>query len=181
MLLGSIDPSILTGPEFTSSPRFPEGARSDRYENEDVLEAVGITTGADSLAGELALAEMDGAAEDAAFGGASELTRMNAITTASTATALPVIVQKSARPRCIGPPRRSRLTLGKRNIPFYPVAPAQPDSRRFWTVAVIERQTTAPMDERRHRTPSVLAVPTWAMPGLKSQRSAQVARPELGD
>jgi hypothetical protein len=95
----------LTGPGFTSSPRFPEGTRSERYENEDVLEVFGITTGADSTAGELALAEMDGAAEEAAFGGAPELTRINAVIAATAATALPIIVQKSARPRCIGPPR----------------------------------------------------------------------------
>jgi hypothetical protein len=48
----------LTGPGFTSSPRFPEGARSERYENEDVLEVFGTTTGADLPAGELALAEV---------------------------------------------------------------------------------------------------------------------------
>jgi hypothetical protein len=48
----------LTGPGFTSSPRFPEGTRSERYENEDVLEVFGTTTGADLPAGELALAEV---------------------------------------------------------------------------------------------------------------------------
>jgi hypothetical protein len=94
----------LTGPGFTSSPSFPEGARSERYANEDVLEVFGITTGADSPAGELALAEMDGAGEEAAFGGVPELTRINAITTVTAATMLPVIVPKSVRPRCIDPP-----------------------------------------------------------------------------
>jgi hypothetical protein len=94
----------LTEPGFTSSPRLPEGTRSERYESEDVLEVFGITTEADSPAGELALAEMDGAGAEAAFGGAPELTRINAITAATTATTLPVMVQKNARPRCIGPP-----------------------------------------------------------------------------
>jgi hypothetical protein len=98
----------LTGPGFTSSLRFPEGARSERYENGDVLEVFGITTGADSPAGELALAEMDGAGKEAAFGGVPELTRINAITTAIAAATLPIIVQKSARPRCIGPPTHHR-------------------------------------------------------------------------
>jgi hypothetical protein len=37
-------------PRFTSSLRFPEGVRSERYENEEVLEVSGITTGADGLA-----------------------------------------------------------------------------------------------------------------------------------
>jgi hypothetical protein len=48
----------LTGPGITSPLSFPEGVRSVRYENEDVLEVVGTTTGADSPAGKLALAEM---------------------------------------------------------------------------------------------------------------------------
>jgi hypothetical protein len=102
----------LTGPGFTSWWRFPEGARSERYENEDVLDVFGITTGAGSPAGEPALAEMDGAGEEAAFGGVPELTRVNAITIATAATMLPIIVQKSARPRCIGPPAPSCLNLG---------------------------------------------------------------------
>jgi hypothetical protein len=49
MLLGYIDPDILTGPGFTSSRKAPEGCRSERYETEDVLEVSGTTTGADSL------------------------------------------------------------------------------------------------------------------------------------
>jgi hypothetical protein len=102
----------LTGPGFTSSPRFPEGTRSERYEKEDVLEVFGITTGADSPAGELALAEMDGAGEEAAFGGVPELTRINAIITVAAATMLTIIVPKSVRPRCIGPPTPSCLNLG---------------------------------------------------------------------
>lgn len=67
-----------------------------------MLEVFGITTGADSPAGELALAEMDGAGEEAAFGGVPELTRINVITTATAATTLPIIVQKSVRPRRTG-------------------------------------------------------------------------------
>jgi hypothetical protein len=86
----------LTGPGFTWSAKFPEGARSDRYENEDVLEVFGITTGADSTDEELALGEMDRASEETDFGGAPELTRINVITTAAAAKTLPIIVQKSA-------------------------------------------------------------------------------------
>ena len=81
-----------------------------------MLEVFGITTGAGSLVGELALAEMDGAGEGAAFGGVPELTRINAITIATTATMLPIIVPKSVRPRCIGPPAPSCLNLGNFSI-----------------------------------------------------------------
>ena len=73
-------------------PRFPEGVRSARYENEDVLEVFGTTTGADLPAGELALAEMEGTGDEAAFGGVPELTWITVITTATAATMLPVIV-----------------------------------------------------------------------------------------
>src|ERR1700689_397562 len=77
---------------------------------------------------------MGGTGEEAAFGGVPELTRINAITTATAATTLPIIVQKSVRPRCIGPPRRSCLSLG--NVASsHLVALADPDSHRFWTVA----------------------------------------------
>ena len=81
-----------------------------------MLEVSGITTGADSPAGELGLAEMDGEGDEADFDGAPELTRISAITTATTATPHPMIDQKSARPRCIGPPRRPCLSRDKRNI-----------------------------------------------------------------
>src|SRR5262249_5326455 len=50
--------------------------------------------------------------EEAAFGGAPELTRITAITTATAATTLPIIAQTSVRPRRIGPPRPSCLSLG---------------------------------------------------------------------
>src|SRR5262249_36604462 len=112
MRLGEIDPDILTGPGFTSSPRFPEGVRSERYLNEDVLEVLGITTGADSAAWELGLAEMAATGEEAAFGGAPEVTRITAIATATAATTLPIITQTSVRPCRKGPPRPSRLSLG---------------------------------------------------------------------
>src|SRR5215831_6722920 len=55
---------------------------------------------------------MRGTGEEAAFGGAPELTMITAITTATAATTLPVITQTSARPRRIGPPRPSCLSLG---------------------------------------------------------------------
>jgi hypothetical protein len=47
MLLGYIDPAIVTGPWFTSSPRSPEGFMSERYVNDDPL--AGRTTGVDVL------------------------------------------------------------------------------------------------------------------------------------
>jgi hypothetical protein len=50
--------------------------------------------------------------EGAALGGVPELARINAITTATAATTLPIIAQKSVRPRRISPPRRSYLSLG---------------------------------------------------------------------
>jgi len=122
----------LTGPGLTSSLRFPDGARSERNENEDVLEVFGITTGADSAAGELALAETDDAGEEIGSGGAPESTRINAVTTAATATTLPAVVQKTVRRRRrIGPPRQSRLSLGKRNIFSIRWHSAGPDSRHF--------------------------------------------------
>jgi len=55
---------------------------------------------------------VEGAGEEAVLGGVPELTRINAITTATAATALPAIAQKSVRPRCIAPPRRSCLSSG---------------------------------------------------------------------
>jgi hypothetical protein len=67
--------------------------RSERYENDDALDASGTTTGADWLAGGLALAEVGGAGEEAACCGVSELTWIRAITTATAATTLPIIVQ----------------------------------------------------------------------------------------
>ncbi|HEX6854265.1 MAG TPA: hypothetical protein VF204_03105, partial [Streptosporangiaceae bacterium] len=114
-----------------------------------MLEAFGITTGAGLAAGELALAEMEGAGEEAAFGGAPELTRINVITTATAVTALPIIVQKSARPRCIGPPRRSCLSLGKRNILsirwHWPTPTA---FGPFWTVALRDQLRSIPPGRR---------------------------------
>src|SRR5215471_1496713 len=55
---------------------------------------------------------MGGTGEEAAFGGAPELTRITAITTATAATTLPIITQTRVRPRRIGPPRPSCLSLG---------------------------------------------------------------------
>ena len=57
---------------------------------------------------------MGGADEEAAFGGVPELTWIKAITTATAATTLPIIVQKSVRLRRIGPPRPS--CLSRRNL-----------------------------------------------------------------
>ena len=106
-----------------------------RYENEDVLEVVGITTGADSPPGELAPAEMDGAGEEAAFGGAPELTRINAIITVAAATMLPIIIQESVRLRCMGPPRPSCLSLGgaSRRSPKQSFAPSSRAGRQLET------------------------------------------------
>jgi len=86
-----------------------------------VLEVSGITTGADGLAWGLALAEAEGTGEEAVFGGVPELTRTSAIAIANAATMLPVIVQKSVRPRRIGPPRPSCLGLG--NLVSSPAIP----------------------------------------------------------
>ena len=127
-----------------------------------MLEAFGITTGAGLAAGELALAEMDGAGEEAAFGGAPELTRINVITTATAVTALPIIVQKSARPRCIGPPRRSCLSLGKRNILsvrwHWPTPTA---FGPFWTVALRDQLRSIPPG-RRARICAAVTCPAGA-------------------
>jgi hypothetical protein len=62
----------LTGPGIINWARSPEGCRSERYENEEVLEVSGVTTGADSLARELAVAE-GGTDDEAAFDGVPEL------------------------------------------------------------------------------------------------------------
>jgi hypothetical protein len=66
---------------------------------------------------------MAGTSEEAAFCGVPELTWITAITTATAATMLPVIVQKSVRPRCIGPPRPS--------YPSLPLTWPLPADRRF--------------------------------------------------
>jgi hypothetical protein len=102
----------LTGPGFTSSPRFPEGFRSERYDNDDVLEVLGITTGADLLVGVLAPADAGGTGEEAAFDDEPDVTFSTTNTTATAATTIPIIVQKSVRPRGMGPPRPSCLRRG---------------------------------------------------------------------
>jgi hypothetical protein len=63
----------VTEPGVTCSARSPEGFRSERYENEDVLDVSGVTTVAGSLAGGLAPAEVGGTGEGAAFGDVPEL------------------------------------------------------------------------------------------------------------
>jgi hypothetical protein len=161
-------PDILSGPGLTSSPRSPEGFRSERYENEDVLEVSGITTGADSLAGGLALVEMGGTGEEAAFGGVPELTWIKAATTATAATTLPIIVQKSVRPRRIGPPRPSCLSLGNVASSRLVISsrsrrrPTQAASMRSWLAAT--RRPCRPKIATESAELSVLAIKQLPVP-----------------
>jgi hypothetical protein len=80
---------------------------SERYAK--LLDVFAVTTGADSLEWELEPAEAGGAGDEAALDGEPESIWVTAITTATAATTLPMIVHTSGRPRRMSPPTPLRL------------------------------------------------------------------------